>query len=59
MRAHKDQYLLRFLADERGATAVEYALVIGLIASAIVGSITSIGVNINNHMNTVASSING
>lgn len=59
MRAHKDHCLLRFLADERGATAVEYALVIGLIAIAIVGSITSIGVNINNHMNTVASSING
>ena len=29
----------QFLSDESGATAIEYALILGLVAMAIVGSI--------------------
>jgi len=31
------------LKGEKGATAVEYALIIGLIAVAIIGSVTALG----------------
>jgi Flp pilus assembly pilin Flp len=35
--------ILKFAADEAGATAVEYALMLALIASVIVGSVTTFG----------------
>jgi pilus assembly protein Flp/PilA len=34
---------LRQLHDERGATAVEYALMVGLIAAAVVGLVVILG----------------
>ncbi|MEZ5946468.1 MAG: Flp family type IVb pilin [Hyphomonas sp.] len=57
MRTKSTALLKRLLSDESGATAVEYTLVMALIAIAIIGSITSIGVNINGKMNTIATSI--
>ncbi|PKP80360.1 MAG: Flp family type IVb pilin [Alphaproteobacteria bacterium HGW-Alphaproteobacteria-18] len=33
--------LHRFCADERGATAIEYGMIVALIFIAIVGSVTS------------------
>lgn len=33
----------RFLKDESGATAIEYGLIIALIAAAIIGTVTFIG----------------
>ena len=33
----------RFVADDRGATAIEYALIAGLIALVIVTSVTTLG----------------
>jgi pilus assembly protein Flp/PilA len=35
--------LSRFVNDESGATAIEYALIAGLIALAIVGGATALG----------------
>ena len=35
--------ILRFLSDESGATAVEYALIAGGIAMAIVAAIATLG----------------
>jgi pilus assembly protein Flp/PilA len=35
--------MLRFLQDESGATAIEYGLIVGLIALAIVASISAAG----------------
>ncbi len=34
------------LRDERGATAIEYALIAGLVSIAIVTAVTQIGVNL-------------
>ena len=34
--------------DERGATAVEYGLMVGLIAVVIVGGVTAFGIAVNN-----------
>jgi pilus assembly protein Flp/PilA len=38
-------------ADERGATAVEYALMVGLIALVIVTGVTAFGISVNNLFN--------
>ena len=37
----------RFLADERGATSIEYVTIAGLISIVIIGAITSIGGNLS------------
>jgi pilus assembly protein Flp/PilA len=38
----------RFLADERGATAIEYGLMVALISVAIMTIVFTTGQNINN-----------
>lgn len=35
-----------FLQDERGATAIEYALIIGGIAAVIIGAVNALGVTL-------------
>jgi pilus assembly protein Flp/PilA len=46
-----------FLADESGATAIEYALIAALIALGIVASVTGIAGKIGNTMNEVSSNL--
>jgi len=41
------QRIKKFLKDEDGATAVEYSLLVGLIAAVIIASVTAIGDDIN------------
>jgi pilus assembly protein Flp/PilA len=50
---------LRFALDNReeGATAVEYGLLVALIAAIIVGAVTLLGQTINNAFNTVNTAI--
>jgi pilus assembly protein Flp/PilA len=43
----------KFLKDEAGASAVEYALLIGFIASAIAAAVTALGANLINPFTTV------
>ena len=38
--------LKRFLKDESGATMVEYALMVGLIAVVAVGAVTTLGTTV-------------
>ncbi len=41
-------HLLRhFLADERGITAIEYAMIAGLVSTLIIGSLISIGTKLS------------
>lgn len=42
---------------ERGATAVEYGLMVSLIAVAIIVAVTLLGTNLKNLFNSVAGSI--
>ncbi len=44
----------RFLADESGATSIEYALIASLVAVAIVAASSTIGKNVGNSLNRVA-----
>jgi pilus assembly protein Flp/PilA len=48
---------LRFACDEKGATAIEYALLISLIAIAIVGAATTMGTKISSTFVTAAGSL--
>lgn len=46
--------LLKFIKDDRGASAVEYGLLVALIAAVIVGAVTLLGGNLNATLNYVA-----
>ena len=48
---------LRALADSAGATAIEYGLLAGLIAVAIIVSITAMSGSINTKFNKVSSTL--
>jgi len=44
----------KVLLDETGASAVEYALLIGFIASVIAAAVTVLGANLINPFSTIA-----
>ncbi len=46
--------IVKFAKDERGATAIEYALLCGLIAVFIVGSLSALGTSVSNEFSEVA-----
>jgi pilus assembly protein Flp/PilA len=46
-----------FLTDEDGPTAVEYAVMVGLIAVALVAIVTSLGLSISGTFSTVSSTL--
>lgn len=46
-----------FLKGEEGATAVEYGLLVALIAAIIVAAVALLGTNISSKFNTVATCI--
>jgi pilus assembly protein Flp/PilA len=43
--------------EERGATAVEYALMVALIAVVIIAAVTTLGENASDKFSTVASAV--
>jgi pilus assembly protein Flp/PilA len=47
--------LLKFLKDDKGASAVEYALLVALIAAVIVGAVTLLGGNLKATFDYVSS----
>lgn len=49
--------LYRFAADERGATAIEYGLIVSLISVVIISSLTEIGSQLNSKFETIASAL--
>lgn len=48
---------LNFLRDERGATAIEYALIASLIGMVIIGAIGAIGDALNGTFNETAAAL--
>ena len=46
-----------FIADERGATAIEYGLIAALIAVVVIASVTAIGTNLKGTFNNVATKV--
>jgi pilus assembly protein Flp/PilA len=49
--------LARFMQDESGAAAIEYALIAVLIALAIIGGATALGTSINDKLQGIATSL--
>jgi len=49
--------LSRFLSDESGATAIEYGLIVALIAVVIIGAVTTLGTNLNGTFTKAGSAI--
>ena len=47
--------LLKFLKDDKGASAVEYGLLVALITAVIVGAVTLLGGNLKATFDFVAS----
>ncbi len=48
---------LRFLKDDGGATAIEYALIAGFISIMIVAGATAVGTNLEGKFNLVATGL--
>jgi len=53
----KFQNKLTQLRDERGATAVEYGLMVALIAIVIIVAVTALGTNLTSIFNKTASAV--
>ena len=49
--------LISFLKDEEGATAVEYGLIVALIAAVIVGTVGLVGVKVHGGFQTVEAAL--
>ena len=47
----------KFIADERAAVAIEYALIVSLIALAVIPSAGGVGINLNSMYYRIASAI--
>jgi pilus assembly protein Flp/PilA len=50
-------FLSRFAADESGATAIEYGLIVALIAVVIIGAVTTLGTNLNTTLSKAGAAI--
>ena len=50
--------LKNFTHDESGATAIEYGLIVALIAVVIVGAVTTIGTGMNEKFEKVSAKVN-
>ncbi len=49
----------RLTAEEKGATAVEYGIMVALIAVVIIGAVTAFGTNLSDMFDTVSDEIAG
>jgi pilus assembly protein Flp/PilA len=47
----------RFISDESGATAIEYALIAAGIAIAIISAVNGVGTALNTKFNAISSSL--
>jgi pilus assembly protein Flp/PilA len=50
-------FVSRFAGDESGATAIEYGLIVALIAVVIISAVTTLGTNLNTSLSTAGSAI--
>ena len=57
MRPLLSHAVARFLREDDGATLIEYALLVALIAVVCVGAITLVGNNVNSKLNSAATSL--
>jgi pilus assembly protein Flp/PilA len=53
------KFFSRFARNESGATAVEYGLIVALIAVAIIGAVTGLGTALKDKFTAVSGSVAG
>jgi len=51
------QFIKQFAKDESGATAIEYGLIVALIAVVIISAVTLIGTNLTTAFTTVSTNL--
>ena len=51
------KFASRFIQDQSGATAIEYGLIVALIAVVIIGAVTTLGTNLNSSLSTAGTAI--
>jgi pilus assembly protein Flp/PilA len=51
------KFVTRFMKDESGATAIEYGLIVALIAVVIISAVTTLGTNLNTGLSKAGSAI--
>jgi pilus assembly protein Flp/PilA len=56
-RKKKMEKLIKFFKDEEGATAVEYGLMVALIAVVIIIAVALLGTNLSTKFNNVATAV--
>jgi pilus assembly protein Flp/PilA len=49
----------KFVADESGATAIEYGLIAAMVSVAIIGAVSLVGDNLGNVFNSVGTTLQG
>ncbi|HEX4861356.1 MAG TPA: Flp family type IVb pilin [Rhizomicrobium sp.] len=49
--------IARFLANEDGATAIEYGLIAALIAVVVIGAVTAVGTGLSTTFTNVSTSV--
>jgi pilus assembly protein Flp/PilA len=50
-------HILKFLADESGATAIEYGLIAAGIALAIIAIVNGLGTSLSTQFNSISTSL--
>ena len=53
------KFVTNFMNDETGATAVEYGLIVALIAVVIISAVTALGTNLNTSLTSASTAIQG
>ena len=51
------KFALRFIQDQSGATAIEYGLIVALIAVVIITAVSTLGKNLNTSLTAAGSAI--
>ena len=51
------KFISKFVSDESGATAIEYGLIVALIAVVVITAFTTLGSNLNGKMTTAAQAL--
>ena len=51
------KFVTRFMKDESGATAIEYGLIVALIAVVIITAVTAVGTNLQTKFNAINSGL--
>ena len=51
------KFVSRFVRDESGATAIEYGLIVALIAVVVITAVTTLGTNLNTSLSKAGNAI--